>query len=94
MEKNSGSGNAREEPDVSRWRVGDVFQIVERHGRKGWIGALVTATQIATWGIQGFVVHVKTTDEQSRVYIRLNWSDVEYVGHAPLILEDELSSPK
>lgn len=52
------------------YSVGDVFQINEAHGRNGWIGAFVMATEIKTWGIQGFVSHVKTHDEQSQAFIR------------------------
>src|SRR3990167_9159784 len=29
-------------------KVGDVFQITEEHGRNGWIGAFVMATEIKT----------------------------------------------
>lgn len=67
--------------------AGDVFQITEAHGRQGWIGAFVLATEIKTWGIQGFVVHVQTHDEQSKAYIRLKWEEIEYIGHAVLIPE-------
>lgn len=72
--------------------VGDVFQIIEAHGRKGWIGAFVMATEIKPWGIQGFVSHVETHDEQKRAYIRLKWSEIEYIGHAPLVPADEVVS--
>jgi len=47
------------------------------------------ATEIKTWGIQGFVSHVATHDEQTRAYIRLKWSEIDYVGHAPLVPGDE-----
>lgn len=68
---------------------GDVFQINETHGRLGWVGALVLATEIKSWGIQGFVSHVETHDQQNRAYIRLKWIEIDYVGHAPLVLKDE-----
>lgn len=74
---------------AARHRLGDVFQINETHGRQGWIGAFVMATEIKTWGIQGFVSHVATHDEQTRAYIRLKWSEIDYVGHAPLVPGDE-----
>jgi hypothetical protein len=67
---------------------GDVFQIIEKHGRKGWIGAFVLATEIKSWGIQGYVAHIKTHDEQQQAYIRLKWDEIEFVGHAPLIPAD------
>lgn len=71
-------------------KVGDVFQIIETHGRQGWIGAFVMATEIKTWGIQGFVPYIKTHDEQTRIYIRLKWDEIEYIGHAPLMPADEV----
>lgn len=67
------------------YKVGDVFQVTEKHGRKGWIGAFVLATEIKSFGIQGFVSHIVTHDEQRSVYIRLPWDEIEFVGHAPLI---------
>ena len=66
-------------------RVGDVFQINEREGRAGWIGAFVLATDIYLWGIQGFVVCIKTHDVQEHAYIRLEWKCVDYIGHAALL---------
>lgn len=67
---------------------GDVFQIIETHGRKGWIGAFVMATEIRSWGIQGFVAHVVEHEEQARACIRLRWDEIEFVGRAPLMPED------
>ena len=65
--------------------VGDVFQIIEAHGRKGWIGAFVLATEIKPWGIQGFVACIKDHHEQTSAYIRLKWEELHFVGHALLI---------
>ena len=78
------------EPSNDAWeyKPGDVFQIAESHGRNGWIGAFVLATEIKSFGIQGYVPHVESHDKQFRAYIRLNWSEVEYVGHAPLVPSD------
>lgn len=74
---------------ASLYRVGDVFQITEMYGHSGWIGAFVLATEIKTWGIQGFVSHIVTHDQQTRAYIRLKWDEIELVGHAVLVPEDE-----
>ena len=74
---------------VINYKAGDVFQINEKHDRAGWIGAFVMATKIKGWGIQGFVVHVKTHDEQARAYIRLKWEELDYIGPASLISQDE-----
>ena len=73
---------------MDKHKVGDVFQITEAHGRKGWIGAFVLATEIKSWGIQGFVACIKTHDEQQSAYIRLKWEEIEFVGHAPMVPAD------
>ncbi len=73
------------QPLERRHRPGDVFQILESHGRKGWIEAFVLATEIRPWGIRGFVAHVLTHDEQQHAFIRLNWREIEFVGHAPIV---------
>lgn len=67
-------------------RPGAVYQINEKFGRKGWIGAFVMVTEPKMWGIQGFVSHVKTHEEQSQAYIRLEWKYIDFIGHAPLQL--------
>lgn len=68
---------------------GDIFQIIEKHGRAGWIGALIIATEIKSWGIQGFAPHILTHDQQRRLYIHLKWEDIEWVGRAVLVPSDE-----
>lgn len=70
-------------------REGDVFQINERHGRNGWIGAFVLATEIKSWGIQGFVSHIETHDKQGRAYIRLKWDEIDFIGHAALVIAED-----
>lgn len=70
------------------YKPGDVFQINETHGRGGWIGTFVLATEIRSWGIQGFVPLLKSHDEQQRAYIRLNWNEIDYIGFAKLVPED------
>ncbi len=71
------------------YQPGDVFQIVPAHGRAGWIGAFVLTTEVFSWGIMGFVCCVRLHDTQARLYIRLVWNEVEYVGRAPFIPGDE-----
>lgn len=73
------------EPKYSR---GDVFQINEKHGRAGWIGAFVLATEIKSFGIQGFVAHIESHEQQNQAYIRLNWDEIDFIGKAPLVPED------
>ena len=72
-------------PQVRDHRPGDVFQINERHGRGGWVGAFVTATEIKSWGIQGFVYVMKTHDEHAEAYIRLKWDEMDHIGRAVLM---------
>lgn len=66
-------------------RTGDVYQINEKHGRAGWVGAFVLATEIKPWGIQGFVHSIKTHDEQASIWIRLEWDHIDFVGKAALV---------
>jgi hypothetical protein len=70
--------------------VGDVVQVVEAHGRMGWVGALVIVTEVKSFGVQGFVHSIKSHDEAARIYIRLAWKDIERVGSAALIPADEV----
>lgn len=69
-------------------RIGDVFQINENHGRAGWIGAFVLATEIKSWGIQGFVSHIVSHNEQGHAYIRLKWEEIDRIGHSDFMPAD------
>lgn len=80
----------QEDLELESYQPGDVFQINEKHGRNGWVGAFVMATEIRPWGIQGFVSHIETHDEQRRAYIRLKWEEIEHIGRATLVPEDVL----
>jgi hypothetical protein len=75
--------------DNSNYRVGDVFQINEKHGRNGLIGSFVLATEIKTWGIQGFVHNIDTFDSYSRIYLRLKYDELDLIGHTDLLPSDE-----
>lgn len=70
-------------------QLGDLYQITEAHGRNGWTGAIVMATKVKPWGIQGFVHVIESNDNCGRAYIRLKWDEIEHVGHAHLIPADE-----
>ena len=67
-----------------QYKVGDVFQINEKNERQGLIGSYIMPTEIKSWGIQGFVAHVETFDEQKRIFLRLKWDQIDYVGPAVL----------
>jgi hypothetical protein len=71
-------------------KPGDVFQIAPEHGRDGWVGAFVVATEIKPWGIQGFVHQIVTHTEHGRAFIRLKWDEIEYVGKAVFMPADEV----
>ena len=62
----------------------DVYQINEKHGRAGWVGAFVMAEEVKPWGIQGFVPILKDHDTQERAYIRLKFDEIDFIGKAAL----------
>lgn len=65
---------------------GDVFQITEvPPERIGWLGAFVLATEVKSWGIQGFVHHIGSHEVPGQAFIRLKWADIEYIGRAKLL---------
>lgn len=72
-------------PPPNTIQPGAVFQITEAHGRNGWIGAFVLATEVKLWGIQGFVHHIDTHEESSKVFIRLPWDHIDYIGEAVMV---------
>ena len=75
-------------------KVGDVFQILPIHGRAGWIGAFVTATEIRSWGVIGFVFSLGTHEQSGRAYIRLKWEELAYIGQAVLMPQDAVIETK
>lgn len=75
--------------DPKNIRPGDVFQITNVETvSNGWIGAFVMAETVSNWGIQGFVHGIKNRDISERLYIRLNWNEIELIGHATLVPSD------
>ena len=73
---------------TSCFKVGDVFQINEKNEKTGWIGAFVLVTEIKPWGIQGFVHYIETHDKSRRMFTRLKWDEIDYVGRSCLVPED------
>lgn len=71
--------------DIATYQKGDVFQINEHEGRKGWIGALVMADEVRPWGIVAFIPVPHTQEEQHTIFIRLDWLTVDYIGRAVLV---------
>lgn len=76
------------EHKTSRYQRGDVFQIRESYGHKGWIGSFIMATEIKSFGIMGFVHCLVTHDESAQAYLRPKWEDLDYIGRALLVPED------
>ncbi len=75
-------------PPAIIYKPGDVFQITEAHGRAGWIGNFVMATEIKGWGIIGFVNWPEEHEENAKTFIRLNWKDIAPIGRAVMIPAD------
>ena len=67
------------------FKPGDVFQINEKHGRQGFIGAFLMATEIKSFGVQGFVHDVTTFDSHSKIFLRVPFEEVDFVGKARLV---------
>lgn len=72
------------------YKPGDVFQINEKHSghRTGWIGCFVLAEQVKSWGIKGFVAWPENHFKQSKAHIRLEWHEIDFIGHATMVPED------
>jgi hypothetical protein len=72
-----------------QYNPGSVFQINEKHGRKGWTGAFVLATEIRDWGVIGFVHSIIEHEKAGQVWIRLKWDEIDYIGEAVLTLSEK-----
>lgn len=77
------------EVESRQYQIGDVFQINERHGRAGWVGAFLMATEIKSWGVMGYVHMIETHEEFGRAYIRLKFEELDHIGRAALIPADD-----
>lgn len=67
-------------------RPGDIVQIVQE--RPGLVGALLLVEEVKPWGVQGFVHHVESFEESTRIYLRLTWEAVERIGAAVIVPGD------
>lgn len=72
-------------PPDNTIQPGTVFQITEGHDRKGWIGAFITATEVNSLGIEGYVQVIQTPEKHRRAFVRLPWSHIDYIGMAVLV---------
>lgn len=50
-----------------------------------WCGCLILVTDVYSWGVQGFV----KIPTQGDAFIRLNWSQIEFIGQAVLVPSEE-----
>jgi hypothetical protein len=60
--------------------VGNVYRIIDFAGSPGYVGALITATEIKSWGIQGVIHHVLSRDESAQIPLRVEWANLSYIG--------------
>lgn len=66
-------------------KAGDVFQINKKYENgTGYIGALITVSEVKSWGILGYIHHVETGEESSLIYLRIGYEFLEYIGRAVL----------
>lgn len=75
--------------DPSQYEPGDVFQINENYDPNGagWIGAFIVATEIKTWGIQGYVHLIINQKKGGHAHNRLKWDQIDFIGKARLLPE-------
>lgn len=72
-------------PDLDQACPGLVFQIdPEFDGNKAFAGCFLVATEIKTWGVQGYVQALGETRSErgGLAYIRIKWEDIEFIGTA------------
>lgn len=77
-------------------KVGDVLQMMAVEGRPEYEGCFLVVTEPKSFGAQGYFLspfeNVGLTRFEGIAYLRVRYEEVEYVGHAPLVLkrkEDE-----
>lgn len=73
------------EPSPSSFSAGDLFQINPNFvGNRAFAGCFLVATEIKTWGIQGYVQALgeSRAERGGQAFIRIDWEDIEYIGRA------------
>lgn len=74
-------------------KVGDVVQVTNAE-KGGWFGALLTVSEVKTWGIQGYMHCVDDIAEPgSQAYLRVKWDDLEWVGVATVMFGSAAADP-
>ncbi|TXH09632.1 MAG: hypothetical protein E6R03_16440 [Hyphomicrobiaceae bacterium] len=69
------------------YKPGDVFEILPGYAQSGWRLVLVRAAEIHAWGIVAFATAPQTAHDTAVFPVRLNWSDVQFIGR-PKAKED------
>jgi hypothetical protein len=70
-------------------KIGDLLQIKREHKFGGF---LVVVTDIKSFGCQGYLMSAydfKAARYNGRAYVRVNFEEVEYVGHLEWIEREE-----
>lgn len=65
---------------------GDIVQITDPNHH--WFPALIVASEIRSWGCQGFCFVVKNDAKAGEAYIRLKTGQFEYCGTCIMIGQD------
>ncbi|MFA5608500.1 MAG: hypothetical protein WDA07_15245 [Leucobacter sp.] len=71
---------------MSDLRPGDIVQITDE--RPGLLGALLMVEEVKPWGVQGFIHHVTSFEESTRIYLRLEHGRFERIGAAVMVPAD------
>jgi hypothetical protein len=66
-------------------KKGDVFQITDSPKGVNLLGCLVMTIDVSSWGIQAEINYPDEFEVQNSIPVRLEWSQIEHVGLAPLI---------
>jgi hypothetical protein len=69
-------------------RVGDVVQISPETPSK-FRGCFMLVTEPKSWGAQGFIAIPYGEDMPGNAYFRCKWEDMEYIGPAVWVPEDD-----
>lgn len=71
---------------ATTYEPGDLFQVNASHdpdgSRRGWVGAIVVATEIKSFGIVGYIHQLHDHQTRGKVWIRFDWNEIDFVGVA------------
>lgn len=65
---------------------GDIVQITDE--RAGLVGALLMVEEVKAWGVQGFIHHIESFEESTRIYLRVGFGRFERIGQAVMVPAD------